>query len=233
MVCPASLKLKWQREMREKFGLEFRIIDADAVGSLRRDEGVAANVFTAFPWNIVFIDWLKDSRGMRLIRQCLEGQDPTRYPRAFDLLIVDEIHDCAPSGRGRYAVDSQRTRTIRELALTSSTGCSFRELPTTDTTESFTALLKLLDPQRCARGVEPSKTAPAYVMVRRLKDEITNPDGSRRFARRTIEPVEVRYSEEERKALPARPAIGEPPPTTTAIGWYRFGGACFQVHTSV
>ena len=78
VVCPASLKLKWQREMREKFGLEFRIIDAHAVRSLRREEGVAANVFTAFPRNIVSVDWLKDSRGMRLIRQCLQGQDPTR-----------------------------------------------------------------------------------------------------------------------------------------------------------
>jgi hypothetical protein len=55
VICPANLKLKWQREMREKFGLEFRIIDADAVRRLRREEGVAANPFTAFPRNIDMI----------------------------------------------------------------------------------------------------------------------------------------------------------------------------------
>jgi len=200
VVCPASLKLKWQREMQEKFGLEFRIIDADAVRALRREEGVAANVFTAFPRNIVSIDWLKDSRGMRLIRQCLEGQDPTRYPRAFDLLIVDEVHDCAPSGRGRYAVDSQRTKAIRELAPHFEHRLFLSATPHNGYTESFTALLELLDPQRFARGVEPSKSALAHVMVRRLKDEITNDDGSRRFARRVIQPVEVTYTDEERKA---------------------------------
>lgn len=200
VVCPANLKLKWQREMQEKFGLEFRIIDADAVRQLRREEGVAANVFTAFPRNIVSIDWLKDSRGMRLIRQCLEGQDPTRYPRAFDLLIVDEIHDCAPSGRGRYAVDSQRTRTIRELAPHFEHRLFLSATPHNGYTESFTALLELLDPQRFARNVEPSRSALAHVMVRRLKDEITNPDGTQRFARRTIEPVEVTYSDDERTA---------------------------------
>jgi SNF2-related domain len=29
VVCPASLQIKWQTEMREKFGLDFRIVDAD------------------------------------------------------------------------------------------------------------------------------------------------------------------------------------------------------------
>jgi superfamily II DNA or RNA helicase len=200
IVCPASLKLKWQREMREKFGLEFRVVDAEAVRNLRRDEGVAANVFTAFPRNIVSVDWLKDTRGMRLIRQCLAGHDPTRYPRAFDLLIVDEIHDCAPSGRGRYAVDSQRTRTIRELAPHFEHRLFVSATPHNGYTESFTALLELLDPQRFARGVEPSRSALAHVMVRRLKEEIHNPDGSARFASRTIRPVEVRYDDEERRA---------------------------------
>jgi SNF2 family DNA or RNA helicase len=27
VVCPASLSIKWRDEMREKFGLEFRIVD--------------------------------------------------------------------------------------------------------------------------------------------------------------------------------------------------------------
>ncbi len=29
------------------------------------------------------------------------------YPRRFDLMIVDEAHNVAPSGRGRYATDQQ------------------------------------------------------------------------------------------------------------------------------
>jgi hypothetical protein len=38
------------------------------------------------------------------------------------------------------------------------------------------------------------------VMVRRLKSEIVNADGSRRFPRRDVEPIEVAYPEEERAA---------------------------------
>ena len=30
VVCPASLQLQWRDEMRDKFGLEFRIVDRDA-----------------------------------------------------------------------------------------------------------------------------------------------------------------------------------------------------------
>ena len=30
IICPASLQIQWQEQMRDKFGLEFRIIDRDA-----------------------------------------------------------------------------------------------------------------------------------------------------------------------------------------------------------
>ncbi|HSH58944.1 MAG TPA: SNF2-related protein [Acidimicrobiales bacterium] len=37
VVCPAGLVVKWQEEMRDRFGLEFRIVNTDAVRQLRRD----------------------------------------------------------------------------------------------------------------------------------------------------------------------------------------------------
>jgi hypothetical protein len=49
VVCPAGLCVKWQEEMLERFGLEFRIVNTDALRQLRRDRGVGANVFTSFP----------------------------------------------------------------------------------------------------------------------------------------------------------------------------------------
>ena len=63
VVCPAGLCVKWQEEMHDRFGLEFRIVNTDAVRQLRRDRGVGANVFTSFPRLIVSIDWLKDTPG--------------------------------------------------------------------------------------------------------------------------------------------------------------------------
>ncbi len=119
VVCPASLCLKWRAEMAEKFGLEFRIVDAELVRQLRRERGLAANPWTHFPRLIVSMDWLKRPRAMSLFRDVLPAE-PT-YPRAFDLLLIDEVHNVAPTGGGRYATDSQRTKAIRGSRRTSST----------------------------------------------------------------------------------------------------------------
>jgi SNF2 family DNA or RNA helicase len=29
IVCPASLQMQWQEQMRDKFGLDFRIVDSE------------------------------------------------------------------------------------------------------------------------------------------------------------------------------------------------------------
>src|SRR5437773_12006413 len=100
--------------MHEKFGLEFRIVDSELLRHLRRTRGLYANPWTHFPRLIVSIDWLKGDRPMRLLRDVFPSV-PT-YPRKFDLLIVDEAHNVAPSGRGKYATDSLRTKAVRELA---------------------------------------------------------------------------------------------------------------------
>lgn len=205
VVCPAGLCVKWQEEMRDRFGLEFRIINTDAVRQLRRDRGVGANVFTSFPRLIVSIDWLKDRRAQSLLDEVLSGVDHRRTPRKFDLLIVDEVHAAAPSGRGKYAVDSLRTKAIQRLAPHCEHRLFLSATPHNGYRESFTALLELLDPQRFARGVDPNPEQLAKVLVRRLKRELReelppNPDGTPRFAERRVEAMPVDYPDDEREA---------------------------------
>lgn len=205
VVCPAGLCVKWQEEMRDRFGLEFRIVNTDAVRQLRRDRGVGANIFTSFPRLVVSIDWLKDRRAQSLLDEVLSGVDHRRTPRRFDLLIVDEVHSAAPSGRGRYAVDSLRTRAIQRLAPHCEHRLFLSATPHNGYRESFTALLELLDPQRFARGVDPNPEQLARVLVRRLKRELReelppNPDGTPRFAERLIEAMPVVYPNDERAA---------------------------------
>jgi superfamily II DNA or RNA helicase len=205
VVCPAGLCVKWQEEMLDRFGLEFRIVNTDAVRQLRRDRGVGANVFTSFPRLIVSIDWLKDSRAQSLMDEVLAGVDHRRTPRKFDLLIVDEVHSIAPAGRGRYAVDSLRTRAVKRLAPHCEHRLFLSATPHNGYKESFTALLELLDPQRFARGVDPNPEQLARVLVRRLKRELREelppkPDGSPRFPERRILAIEVDYPADEREA---------------------------------
>lgn len=199
VICPASLCVKWRDEMAEKFGLEFRIVDTELLRQLRRTRGLRANPWTHFPRLVTSIDWLKRERPLRLLRDTLPAV-PT-YPRAFDLLIVDEVHNVVPSGRGRYVTDSARTRAIRAIAPHFEHRLFLSATPHNGYRESFTTLLELLDAQRFARLVEPDPTQLNRVMVRRLKSELPpRPDGTPRFPRRVVEAIRVAYPAEERQS---------------------------------
>jgi superfamily II DNA or RNA helicase len=198
VVCPASLLIQWRDQMRDKFGLDFRIVDTALLRQLRRERGIHVNPWSHFPRLITSIDFLKRERPMRLMREALRasGQE---YPRPFDLLIVDEAHNVAPAGIGRYALDSQRTQAVRALVPRFEHKLFLSATPHNGYQESFTALLEMLDNQRFARGVKPDERQLASVMVRRLKSELPKRwDGSDRFPRREIKTLEVNYTGEER-----------------------------------
>ncbi|WP_326599212.1 DISARM system SNF2-like helicase DrmD [Streptomyces sp. NBC_01803] len=200
IVCPASLTLQWRDEMRDKFGLTFKIVDAELLKELRRSRGLYANPWTHYPRLIVSIDWLKRDRPLALLRPILPSVP--QYPRTFDLLVVDEVHTCAPSGTGKYAVDSQRTAAIKILAPHAEHRLFLSATPHNGYLESFTALLALLDNHRFARTLAPSEEAKAQVMVRRLKRELPPKwDGSPRFPERDLDhPLEVAYDAVTRDA---------------------------------
>lgn len=199
IICPANLCVKWRDEMAEKFGLEFRIVNAELLRDLRRSRGLRANPWTHFPRLIVSMDWLKRDRPMKLFGEVVKGAPA--YPRTFDLLIIDEVHNVAPSGRGKYATDSQRTQAIRTVAPHFEHRLFLSATPHNGYRESWTALLEMLDSQRFARGVEPDPKQLQRIMVRRLKSELPPlPDGTERFQRRKIEAIEVVYPPEEREA---------------------------------
>ena len=201
IVCPSSLQVQWQEEMRDKFGLEFRIIDSETTSQLRRKRGIHVNPWTHFPRLITSIDYLKRERPLRTFRETLPSGDQPTYPRAYDLMIVDEAHNVAPSGRGKYATDSMRTLAIRSLAPHFEHKLFLSATPHNGYRESFAALLELLDSQRFARAITPDRNQLDAIMVRRMKDELKlRWDGSRRFAERVVRHLEVAYDEKERQA---------------------------------
>jgi SNF2 family DNA or RNA helicase len=197
IVCPASLQVKWQVEMWEKFGLEFRIVDTDYIKRLRRERGIHANPWTSFPRLITSMDWMKSGEGLRLVKDCLP---PTiTYPRKFDILIIDEAHNVAPSTASKYALESQRTRLIRTIAPHFEHRLFLSATPHNGYQESFTSLLELLDDQRFARSVMPDEKQLQRVMVRRLKTDLVDADGNPLYPKRRLMPLEVDYSDEERE----------------------------------
>lgn len=201
IVCPSALQLQWQEQMRDKFGLAFRMVDSELAKRLRRQRGLHINPWTHFPRLITSIDFLKRERPLQLFREVLPAPGAPAYPRRFDLLIVDEAHNVAPPGTGRYATDSLRTLAVRTLSPHFEHKLFLTATPHNGYWESFSALLELLDNQRFARGVRPDPAQLERIMVRRLKRELPPRwDGTPRFPERKLEALEVEYSEAERQA---------------------------------
>jgi len=200
VVCPPSLCLKWQDEMREKFGLDFVIVNSELMAQVRRSHGLNANPFRLFQRLIVSMSWLPSLRAQRLLREVYaevrNAGTARRY--AFDVLVVDEAHHVAPaspttSRRRGYAVDSQRTIATRELAEKCEHRLFLSATPHNGYTESFSALMGMIDGRRFSRGAGLDERALRDVTVRRLKTELKG-EG---------------FKQRELKALPFTPSDDE------------------------
>ena len=207
VVCPASLQEKWRIEMLEKFGLEFKIVNTAYVKKLRRERGIHANPWTSFPRLIASMDWMKDGEAMRLMRDILPVH--ASFPRKFDMLVVDEAHHVAPSGSGKYALESLRTRLIRTLSPHFQHRLFLTATPHNGYTESFTSLLELLDDQRFARNILPEESQLAQVMIRRLKTDLKDEEGNLLYPTRNLQALSIDYTEKEREVHQLLEAYGE------------------------
>ncbi|MBL8743039.1 MAG: DEAD/DEAH box helicase, partial [Myxococcales bacterium] len=93
--------------------------------------------------------------------------------RPKSLFVLDEAHVAAPATRSRYAVDSESTTTIRDLAPRFDNRLFLSATPHNGHSNSFSALLEILDPIRFTRGVPvEGRKALEAVMVRRLKRDL-------------------------------------------------------------
>lgn len=96
IVCLPHLCDQWQDEMKNKFGIEAVIIRSGTATSLERQIRTHENIFRAFPFQIVSIDYIKSGNKRQVfIDHCPE------------LIMVDEAHTSAkPAG----ANNSQQLR---------------------------------------------------------------------------------------------------------------------------
>ena len=183
VACPPSMLLQWREELDNRFGLLFEILDKDYVQKVRRERGFGVN-----PWN---------THSRFLISQRLLIDEAYKGPlmdwlgdfRPGSLLILDEAHHAAPSSGQRYAIDSHITRAIRDLSPRFEHRLFLSATPHNGHSNSFSALLEILDPQRFCRGVKPGKRMLEDVMVRRLKDDLREIVGG--FPKREVVQVTI------------------------------------------
>ena len=165
--CPPSVVQQWKEEMESRFGLTFTIYDRAYVAAMRRSRGYGINPWTTHNRFIISHALLRNETYAAPLRDWL-GEFS-----AGSMFILDEAHNAAPASSSKYAVDSQLTRTVRELAPRFEHRLFLSATPHNGHSNSFAALLEILDPQRFCRGVPVrSKALLDAVMVRRLKQDL-------------------------------------------------------------
>ena len=181
--CPPSMLLQWQEELSSRFGLTFEILDKEYMKKVRRERGFSVN-----PWS-THTRFLVSNR--LLIDETYAGplRDLLGTFRSGSLFILDEAHHAAPSSGQKYAIDSQITRAIRDLAPRFEHRLFLSATPHNGHSNSFSALLEILDPQRFCRGVPVTAKHRDEVVVRRLKEDIREIQGG--FPKRNVVQVTI------------------------------------------
>lgn len=197
VLCPASLRLQWQQELRDKFCLSFDVVDRPATHALQRKLGLDANPWRTFSRVITSYDYLKQPDVFeRFLAASRVSEDAPSLP--WDLLIVDEAHNLAPAPFGE---DSDVSSMLKRLVPLTEHRLFLSATPHNGYTRSFTGLLETLDPVRFTRKSEPLTQAEQgrveQVVIRRLKREINARGPVPRFAARHPEAIEVGFGAAE------------------------------------
>lgn len=184
VAAPSSMTLQWKEELASKFGIAATIVDHDFFANIRAKRGFAYNPWNAGSGFIISHALLRDATYTDGLIAVLGGL------RSRSMLILDEAHHVAPSHGQLYGVDTQLTRAARDICRRFEHRLFLSATPHNGHSNSFSALLEILDPQRFTRGIEVDRSEHEQVIVRRLKSDLRELT-STPFPRRVVEPVRI------------------------------------------
>lgn len=180
VLCKAGLvPEQWQREMIEKFGLDFTIFDHDGIRRYRREKQVPAhiNIWSAADRVITSYDYAKQDHVRRQL-------DAVRW----DMVVIDECHNLAG--------DSQRGELAQKIADQTEGLLLLSATPHDGKSESFAGQLRLLDRYLVADDEKMDPAVVARVMIRRLKTKVIKASGER-FAERQLHTIAIDFTPAE------------------------------------
>jgi len=190
IVAPAGITLQWRDEMERRFGLFFEIYDRSFVARRRKERGFGTNPWSTHNRFIVSYQTLRRP----------EHRDPLlhviRERGHKSMLVLDEAHNVAPASAAKYAIDSNLTKMARDIAERFENRLFLSATPHNGHSNSFSALLEILDPQRFTRGVKvtgPESLDP--IMVRRLKKDLRAMGRGASFPERKLVEMQVRFED--------------------------------------
>lgn len=192
VICPAALRTQWRDEMNEKFSLPFEVVDRPETLRLQRELGVDANPWRTHERIIASYHYLKQADVLEQFRSAAEPGEDARLK--WDLLVVDEAHNLAPSS---FGADSDLAEMLQSISPWFEHRIFLTATPHNGHTRSFSGLLEALDPVRFTRKSEldeEDRRRVGETVIRRLKREI-----NQHFVQNGQAP---RFSDREVKALP-------------------------------
>ena len=189
---PPSVLRQWQEEMANRFGLAFTVMDRAYVAKVRQERGYGTNPWSTGSRFLISHALLRNSDYATPLMTWLDqGRGDEEQAALPSLLILDEAHNAAPASNSlRYAIDSGLTRSLRDLAPHFEHRLFLSATPHNGHSNSFTALLELLDPARFTRGVPFDPADLETVLVRRLKDDLRIALNEA-FPERIVEPLRI------------------------------------------
>ena len=188
IVCPAAVTLQWRDEMAKRFGLHFEIFNRDFVARRRQERGFHVPVWSTHSRFIVSYHTLRRSEYFEPLKTLLEERG-----RQKSMLVLDEAHIVAPASARRYAVDTDTTSSVRLLAEKFEHRLFLSATPHNGHSNSFSALLEMLDPQRFTRGTQVRESQLAPVMVRRLKSDLRALGSADQYPERQVLSIRLLY----------------------------------------
>ncbi len=171
VLAPPGLREQWQRELWQRFALDFRIVDGAEAGRLSKELGDQGNPWSLYPRIIASPHYLK---GGGPLEAFMAGCSSPPHPHApWDLLVVDEAHHLAPSANGP---ETLLTRMLRTVAPWFEHRVFLTATPHDGYSSSYTGLLEILDPVRFRKTAAPTvaeRRRQRDVVIRRTRRSLS------------------------------------------------------------
>ncbi len=184
-LLPANLTDQWRRELHEKFGETFTVINRGTVSA-----SYGRNVWEDSSQCITSVDFVaRQDDILNMLRDV-----------HWDLVIVDEAHKMAGYRYGNKVNKTQRYELGEFLREHCDHFLFLTATPHKGDPDNFALLLQLLDHDLYANGqilAEASARGENRIMIRRLKEDMKKFDGSPCFPPRHVQTLPYKLSSEE------------------------------------